>query len=107
MSILSTPATATRSIQPHRSLWTRWSPSLRYLLSTEVHVYAFAIAANVLLSFVPFCVMLLVVSRKILDSTAASNAVLAMLQDSLPYFDPARPDFISRNIQATASTQKA
>ncbi|SRR5579871_243409 len=108
MSILSTPATATRSIQPHRSLWTRWSPSLRYLLATEVHVYAFAIAANVLLSFIPFCVMLLVLCKWI-HSSAGHDAVLEMLRANLPYFDPQHPDsdFLARNVQVLALSRKS
>ena len=69
--------------------------SLRYLFSTEVHVYAFAIAANVLLSFIPFTVLLLSLCRNVLHSQAAYEAVLAVLRDALP----AGQDFITRNLQ--------
>ena len=111
MSILSTPVPSTpgaRSIVPQRTLWARWSPSLRYLLATEVHVYSFAIAANVLLSFVPFCVLLLVLCKS-MHSAAAQKAVVRMLQDNLPYFDPQRPDsdFITRNVQILAQSKKS
>jgi membrane protein len=111
MSILSTPVPSTpgaRSIVSQRTLWARWSPSLRYLLATEVHVYSFAIAANVLLSFVPFCVLLLVLCKS-MHSAAASNAVLRMLEDNLPYFDPQHPDshFITRNVQVLAQSRKS
>lgn len=81
---------------------------MRYLLATEVHVYAFAIAANVLLSFIPFCVLLLVLCNS-LHYHAAHNAVLAMLRDNLPYFDPQRPDsdFITRNVTVLAASRKS
>jgi membrane protein len=108
MSILSTPGSVARSMVPQRTLWARWSPSLRYLLATEVHVYSFAIAANVLLSFVPFCVLLLVLCKS-MHSAAAQKAVVRMLQDNLPYFDPQRPDsdFITRNVQILAQSKKS
>ncbi len=108
MSITSTPETAARTIMPKPTLWDRWSPSLRYLLATEVHVYSFAIAANVLLSFIPFCVLLLVLCKS-MHSTAANDAVLAMLRDNLPYFDPQHPDsdFIVRNVQVLARSRKS
>jgi len=89
---------------PKPKLWARWSPSLRYLLATEVHVYSFAIAANVLLAFVPFCVLLLGLCRS-MQSNAAHDAVLAMLRDGLPY--PNDPDFIARNVGLLAKSRKA
>jgi YihY family inner membrane protein len=108
MSILSTPGSVARSLLPQRTLWARWSPSLRYLLATEVHVYSFAIAANVLLSFVPFCVLLLVLCKS-MHSAAAYDAVLRMLNDNLPYFDPQNPhsDFLTRNMQILAQSRKS
>src|SRR5581483_3445317 len=38
-------------------------PALQYLLRTEVHTYAFSVAANAILSFFPFIVLLLTVTR--------------------------------------------
>jgi hypothetical protein len=37
----------------------RWSPTIRYLSQTEVHVYALAISASVLLSFFPFLIVMI------------------------------------------------
>src|SRR5947207_1092495 len=108
MSIISPPISAIYARNPKvLALWERWVPSLRFLLLTEVHVYAFAIAANVLLSFVPFCVLLLVLCKSVLHSTAARDAVLVMLRDGLPFFDPQRPDLIPRNVQILAQSKKA
>ena len=58
--------------------------SLRYLFTTEVHAYAFSIAANVYLSFFPFTLMLLVVCRKWLHWEGAYNVVLDLLRVHLP-----------------------
>jgi YihY family inner membrane protein len=77
--------------------WNRiLAPALRYLLTTEAHVYAFAMAANFLLSFMPFTVLLLSLCRKVLHSRAGYDAVLAVLRDALP----AGQEFIARNLQA-------
>jgi YihY family inner membrane protein len=58
--------------------------TLKYLGTTEVHTYAFSVAANAILSFMPAAVLMLTVSRTILHSRAMSNAVLAMLKAFLP-----------------------
>ncbi len=58
--------------------------SFRYLFTTEVHAYAFSIAANVYLSFFPFTLMLLVVCRKWLHWEGAYNVVLDLLRAHLP-----------------------
>src|SRR5436190_1289103 len=106
MSITGTPAAVAQSVAKP-TLWSRWSPSLRFLLSTEVHVYAFAIAANVLLSFIPFCVLLLVLCQKVLHSPSAVGGVLAMLRDSLPFADPTDRVFVTRNLGLMLNSRKA
>jgi YihY family inner membrane protein len=59
-------------------------PSLRYLFSTEVHAYAFSIAANAYLSFFPFSLILLVVCRRWLHWEGAYQIVLQLLRIHLP-----------------------
>src|SRR6266516_240279 len=58
--------------------------TLKYLGTTEVHTYAFSVAANAILSFMPAAVLMLTVSRTILHSRAMSNTVLAMVKAFLP-----------------------
>ena len=41
--------------------------TFRYWMQTEVHVYAFSIAANVLLSFFPFLIVSVTLSRLLFD----------------------------------------
>jgi len=63
-------------------------PTLHYWSQTEVHVYAFAIAANVLLSFYPMLILMLSVCRKLLHWNAGADAITFALNDYFP------PDFI-------------
>jgi len=58
--------------------------TLKYLGTTEVHTYAFSVAANAILSFMPAAVLMLTVSRTILHSRAMGNALLAMIKAFLP-----------------------
>jgi YihY family inner membrane protein len=58
--------------------------TLKYLGTTEVHTYAFSVAANAILSFMPSAVLMLTVSRTILHSRSMSNAVIAMIKAFLP-----------------------
>jgi membrane protein len=58
--------------------------TLRYLGTIEVHTYAFSVAANAILCFMPAAVLMLTVSRSILHSQAIANAVLEMVKAFLP-----------------------
>ncbi|HEY6307017.1 MAG TPA: YihY/virulence factor BrkB family protein, partial [Candidatus Angelobacter sp.] len=42
-----------------RMISTRGVPTLRYLMEPEVHTFAFSVAANAILSFFPFMVLLM------------------------------------------------
>jgi membrane protein len=69
-----------------RSWWQerQLMPSLRFLLTTEPHVYAFSIAANALLAFFPFTLILLGISDKWLHWAGAYNAILELARANLP-----------------------
>jgi membrane protein len=60
------------------------APTLRYWMQTEVHVYAFSVAANVLLSFYPFLIVMMSVSRLIFGEQTAIAAVQLALRDYFP-----------------------
>ena len=62
----------------------RWRPTVRYLSQTEVHVYALAIAASVLLSFFPFLIVALTIIRNVFHFPAAENALFLTLRDYFP-----------------------
>ena len=59
-------------------------PTVRYLSGTEVHVYALAISASVLLSFFPFCNVMLSICRNVLHSRAAEEAIYLAINDYFP-----------------------
>jgi YihY family inner membrane protein len=59
-------------------------PSVRYLFETEVHAYAFSIAANAYLSLFPFTLILLAICRRWLHWGKAYEMVLQLLHVHLP-----------------------
>jgi uncharacterized BrkB/YihY/UPF0761 family membrane protein len=64
-------------------------------MQTEVHVYAFSIAANVVLSFFPFLIVMVSVCKNVFHSRAAVDAVLLGLHD---YFPDELISFIQRKL---------
>jgi membrane protein len=76
-------------------------PTLRYLTQTEVHTYAFSVAANYLLSLCPLIVLLLTLVRRVFHSQQMYNVVLQLLHDYLP----SNQDFVIRNLQYLASVR--
>lgn len=59
-------------------------PTFKYLMETEVHVYAFSMAANVLLSLFPFFIVMVSICRYILHWPAAEEAIYLALRDLFP-----------------------
>ncbi len=70
--------------------------AVKYLLRTEVHTFAFSVAANALLSFFPFVLLLMTVIRRVLHSPVMYEVVVQLLRDFLP----AGQDFVIRNLNA-------
>jgi membrane protein len=72
-----------------KAVWQWWQeseflPSFSYLLTTESHVYAFSIAANTLLSFFPFVLILLGVFERWFHWRGAADALVQILNANLP-----------------------
>ena len=76
-------------------------PTLRYLMRTDVHTFAFSVAANAILSFFPFVVLLMTLIRRVFHSRLMYNVVLQLLRDYLP----AGQDFVIRNLNALVSAR--
>lgn len=76
-----------------------WS-TLVYLTQTEVHTYAFSVAANAILSLCPLIVLMLTLIRRVFHSPQMYNVVLQLLHDYLP----SNQDFVIRNLQFLATT---
>jgi YihY family inner membrane protein len=88
--------------QARRPSWKRQLlPTLRYLMRTDVHTFAFSVAANAILSFFPFVVLLMTLTRRVFHSRLMYNVVLQLLRDYLP----AGQDFVIRNLNALVSAR--
>ena len=64
--------------------WSRWRPTLDYLMAIEAHVYALAISASVLLAFFPFLIVMLSLFRDVFRWPAAINAIYLAIRDGFP-----------------------
>ncbi len=76
--------------------------TVKYLLRTEVHTFAFSVAANAILSFFPFVLLLLTLIRRVLHSRVMYDVVLQLLRDSVP----AGQDFLIRNLNALVQARQ-
>jgi membrane protein len=74
----------------------------RYMARTEVHTYAFSVAANVILSLFPFIVLLLTISRNVFRS----HSMEAVMGDMVKTFLPVGQDFVMRNMQLLTHPHK-
>jgi membrane protein len=72
----------------------------RYMTRTEVHTYAFSVAAQVILSLFPFIVLLLTLSDKVFHSEKMAGVVGDMMTNFLPNHQ----DFVMRNMKALANS---
>ena len=80
------------------------SSTVGYLLHTEVHTFAFSVAANAILSFFPFVLLLMSLSQRVFHSKAMNDVIKDLLKDYLP----AGQDFVIRNLEAlTTARHKA
>jgi membrane protein len=86
-------------------LWDKHgAPTLRFCMETEVHVYAFSIAANVLLSFFPFLIVMVSICRHVLSWRAAEHVIYFALRE---YFPDPLGAFIQRNLRAAVDSAGA
>ena len=77
-------------------------PTAKFLMRTEVHTFAFSVAANAILSFFPFVVLLLVVTRRVFHSQMMYDTLVRLLRDYLP----SSQDFLIRNLKAMAGARR-
>jgi len=71
-------------------------------MQTEVHVFAFSIAAGMLLSFFPFMTLILSLCRYVFKWKASVNAIYFAVGD---YFPDAFGQFLRRNLEATVESR--
>lgn len=64
--------------------WEQVKALAHYMAKTEVHTYAFSVAAQVILSLFPFIVLLLTLSQRVFHSTKMADVVGEMMTNFLP-----------------------
>lgn len=80
-------------------IWRRTGTALiRYLLDSEVHTFAFSVAANAILSFIPFVVLL----YKLAHSVFRSYSMEVAINDMVKYFFPSNQDFLVDHLSVVA-----
>ena len=95
-----TPAPLPR--RPRRGHFSGMAASTaRYLLRTEVHTFAFSVAANAILSFFPFVLLLMTLIRRVFHSRVMYDVVVELLRDYLP----AGQEFVIRNLTAMVTAR--
>jgi uncharacterized BrkB/YihY/UPF0761 family membrane protein len=78
-------------------------PTIHFLLETEAHVYAFSIAANVLLSFFPFLLTMILICRSVLHWQTGVQTILFAVNDYFPaYHDGAYLDIAGWLMKVTS-----
>ena len=75
--------------------------TVKYLTRTEAHTFAFSVAANAVLSFFPFVMLLMVLIRRVFRSRVMYEVVVELLRDYLP----AGQDFVIRNLTAMVNAR--
>ncbi len=67
-----------------------------------MHTFAFSVAANSILSFFPFVVLLMTLIRRVFHSRVMYDVVVELLRDSLP----AGQEFVIRNLNAMVNSRQ-
>lgn len=100
------PASADPGAVPvTQSKWFRLRKScaslMSYLLDSEVHTYAFSVAANAIISFIPFIVLLYTLSRSVFHSSMMVRVVGEMVR----YYLPSNQEWVAASLAGAAEHQ--
>jgi membrane protein len=71
-------------------------------MRADVHTFAFSVAANAILSFFPFVVLMMTLIRRVFHSRVMGDVVVELLRDYLP----AGQDFVIRNLNAMVNSRQ-
>ena len=71
-------------------------------MRTDVHTFAFSVAANSILSFFPFVVLMMTLIRRVFHSRVMYDVVVELLRDYLP----AGQDFVIRNLTSMVNSRQ-
>jgi len=95
-------AAARPEAEPEKPYTGLLASAAKYLLRTDVHTFAFSVAANAILSFFPFVLLLLTLIRRVFHSRVMDQVVVDLLRDYLP----TGQDFVIRNLNALVGARK-
>lgn len=99
---IEVPESSDALVPVTRSKWYSWRKDgtalVNYLLDSEVHTYSFSVAANAIISFIPFIVLLYTISHSIFHSTMMEGVI----GDMVRYFMPSNQDFVAKNLDGVA-----
>jgi membrane protein len=71
---------------------------LHYLMDSEVHTFAFSVAANAILSCIPFIVMLYTIANSVFHS----HEMMDVIGDFIKYLLPSNQDWVAAHLAAVA-----
>jgi YihY family inner membrane protein len=74
-----------------------------YMTCTEVHTYAFSVAANVILSLFPFIVLMLTLAQRVFHSPAMVTVLGEFIHSMLP----SNQDFVWNNMKVLANPHQS
>lgn len=78
--------------------WQQIVALAHYMTKTEVHTYAFSVAAQAILFLFPFIVLMLTIAQRVFHSTRLVDVVGQMMSNFLP----SNQDFVMRNMRILA-----
>jgi YihY family inner membrane protein len=97
------PIEQVRPVVHREGLGPQLSALAKYMVQTEVHTYAFSVAANIILSLFPFIVMLLTLSRLLIPAHSLETVASQMIYTILP----ANQNFIISHMESLAHPHKS
>jgi YihY family inner membrane protein len=83
---------------PESGTWAQVKALAHYMAKTEVHTYAFSVAAQVILSLFPFIVLMLTLAQRVFHSSRMVDVVGDMMTNFLPN----NQEFVIRNMRVLA-----
>jgi len=96
--LAAAPAVPVNASADLHGIWAQVRALAGYMTRTEVHTYAFSVAAQVILSLFPFIVLLLTLAQRVFHSQRMVDVVGEMMTNFLP----SNQDFVMRNMRVLA-----
>ncbi len=103
----TTPMAEVEPVIEVEGWWPQTKELLIFLSGTEVHTYAFSVAANVIFSLFPFIVLILTITEKIFHSPTQVAAMLDAIRGMLDALLPIGGNFVYRNMAVLVHPHRA